>query len=97
MYGHSQYDDRLWSILGKFSRESPNYDNYNISTLDYAEFIPALVMAGATVKPSYVENSASSIDESWVTLSGYTIEIEESCLNDFYEDIEEKLHELFEK
>jgi hypothetical protein len=44
--GHSQYDERLWELLG-----STGIDPHEFYGLDYFGLVPFFVLAGASVRP----------------------------------------------
>jgi len=82
MRGHSDYDDRLWSLLKIYNDQlrvsySEFYQGY-----DHVKFMPLMVMAGATIVP--LSEDDSEID-------AYSVEVEEAKVETFLKQLEKEI------
>jgi hypothetical protein len=74
--GHSEYDDRLWDLLG-----DSGIDPHEYESLDYFSLLPVFLLAGASVR------TVAEAHGDHMHLEGWYVEIDEALEPIFYEEL----------
>jgi hypothetical protein len=83
--GHSDYDDRLWRLLGESGIDSQEYES-----LDYFSLLPVFLLAGASVR------TVAEAHGDHMHLEGWYVEIDEALEPIFFHELPDLLAQTSE-
>jgi hypothetical protein len=81
--GHSQFEDRLWHLLGETGLEPQEFES-----LDYFSYLPFFVLAGASVE-THMESHGDHAH-----FQGVSLRISEDLEEPFYDALPQLLSQL---
>ena len=74
--GHSDYDDRLWALLGESGIDAQEFES-----LDYFSLVPLFLLAGASVR------TVAQAHGDHMHLEGWYVEIDEALEPIFFSEL----------
>jgi hypothetical protein len=83
--GHSEYDDRLWAVLGDSGIDPQEFEG-----LDYFSLTPLFMLAGASVR------TAVHAHDDHMHLEGWYVEVDEAVEPIFFQELPGLLGQLSE-
>lgn len=84
--GQSEYDDRLWAVLG-----DSGIDPHEFEGLDYFSLTPLFLLAGASVR------TAVHAHDDHMHLEGWYVEVDEAVEPIFFQELPGLLGQLSEE